>query len=473
MDQQSRQGERSMRKNLKIGIGEGVLATPWVYLSIPGGFIITALITQYYGLGPALFGLIISLPAWANALQILYLPVVTPFLKPRDMALGPAWLNLGLWIMLAAILPFLPRDDTAQLAFIFIVFFAMASLSASLIGIGWTGWVQTWVPSRIRGKYFGKRNLLIQSTTVAFLLLAMILLEVASDKVWPYQVLILLAASMRFFSILWQHLISAPEEAPPSVYRGGWIGKLKSAWGEKVYRRYVLMMVWVTFWMSSLGGFTILYGFEYLDISKSFVAAISILATLSGALMMPFWGSLLDRYGCVRVLVVSLLLWWSTGYAWIFLTPETAWVLYFTWFFGGAVSGGFLMGALNLLFKVLPPRNRTAGISLNLSLNSIAAAIAPVIVGFILGTVAHGSEGQQVYYKWLFFISTTMVMLTAVLALRIPEKTGSSEHLTVMGTMRAFRLTMTGAGMAAANNINLILHPSRKTKAKKKAIPPA
>ncbi|TVP75410.1 MAG: hypothetical protein EA353_13980, partial [Puniceicoccaceae bacterium] len=104
-----------VHNNLRIGTREGVLATPWVYLSIPGGFIMAALLTQYYGIGPAVFGLIVSLPAWANALQLLYLPFVTVFLKPRDMALGPSWLNLGLWLMLAFTLPLLLTDDPTEI----------------------------------------------------------------------------------------------------------------------------------------------------------------------------------------------------------------------------------------------------------------------------------------------------------------------------------------------------------------------
>jgi hypothetical protein len=64
----------SSRRNLLIGTGEGILAMPWNFLSLPGNFVIAALLTQYYGLGKDTYGLLVSLPMWSNAAQIVLLP---------------------------------------------------------------------------------------------------------------------------------------------------------------------------------------------------------------------------------------------------------------------------------------------------------------------------------------------------------------------------------------------------------------
>ena len=70
-----------------IGTGEGILAMPWQLLTLPGNFVIAALLTQYYGLGKATYGLIVSLPMWSNAAQIVVLPWLARFLTPKELAI--------------------------------------------------------------------------------------------------------------------------------------------------------------------------------------------------------------------------------------------------------------------------------------------------------------------------------------------------------------------------------------------------
>lgn len=461
---QSRPG-RNLKRNLRIGIGEGMLATPWVFLSLPGGFIMTALLTQYFGLGPAVFGIIVSMPAWANAMQLIYLPVIRPFLQPRDMALGLSWLNLGLWLMLVFTLPLLPREDPALSARLFITFFLLASFCSALIGVGWTGWVQMWVPSRIRGIYFGRRNRYIQTTTVCYLLVAMALLHYAGDAIWPYQALILLAVVMRFFSIMWQHCIVTPDLTAGDTPRKGWSRDLIEVWRHRPFRMYIGVMVWIAFWINCSAPFGVVYALEYLQVSKAMFASLVILATLSGALMMPLWGRLVDARGCVRILIVSISLWWATGYTLPLLTPATAWLLYPAWLIGGAMAGGFVIGSFNLLYKVLPLGQLTAGISMHLALTSLAAALGPVIVGFILNLAPAASDLQQLLYRSLFFLATTMILLTGLFARHIPERQGMPPaSLTVVGTMRAIRNTMLSVGHAFMANINITLNQRRRRK---------
>ena len=35
------------RRNLHIGTGEGILGMPWAFISVPGNFILAALLTQF------------------------------------------------------------------------------------------------------------------------------------------------------------------------------------------------------------------------------------------------------------------------------------------------------------------------------------------------------------------------------------------------------------------------------------------
>jgi MFS family permease len=453
---------RLVQRNLVIGMADGVLATPWVFLSIPGAFITTALLTQYFGLNKAVYGLIVALPAIANFSQVFYLSWMRSFLTPRDMALGPAWLNLGLWIMLALVLPLIPVVQPDTVARIFIIFFLIGSFCGSLTTVGWTTWVQSWVPASVRGKYFGRRNLFNQITTVGFLLLAMILLDAGEGQAWPFQALILIAASMRFFAIMWQHRIVSTRKGIESSHNSGWTKDLKTVWREPSIRGFIFFTAWTAFWMNSFGPFSIVYAFEFLEFSKGQFARISIVATLAGALTMPVWGRWVDRYGCTRMIAFSLAPWWLAGYVWALLTPSSAWILYLIFLLGGSFSGGFFIGVFNLLYKVLPPGRATAGISLNMAISSAAAALAPVIVGFVLAFFHERVENYQWVYRALFVLSTTMILLSLLLLRRIPEPMMRDSSRVRLGAMRFVRNNMMAVGMAFVNNTNMMLRKKPK-----------
>jgi len=449
------------KQNLRIGVAEGLLATPWVILSIPGGFILAALLTQHFGIGPGMFGLIASMPAWANALQIFFLPGLARFLDARDVALSLSWLNLGLWIMLMAILPFLPQDQPAQVGWVFILFFIFASASASLVGVGWTAWVQSWVPERIRGSYFGQRNRYIQIATVTFFLLALLLFSGWLEGVRPFQVLIGLAVGLRFFSILWQHRIVDRGETVVAVPGQSWWSELRKLAGVRDFRLFVLFVMWCSFWIGALGPFSVLFTFEYLEFSRSQFAALAILATASGALLMPFWGRMIDRRGCLTCIFWSLIMWWSTGYIPAFLGPETAWILYLAWFVGGAAAGGFLMGVFTLLFKVIPKGMTTAGISLNTAATSLTAALGPLALGWLLSRAEWLGFSEEWLYRGAFIVGSTLILSGSLLLGRIREPRRDGVF-SLMGAMRGLRLSILSHSFAFVANTTTILKTPRR-----------
>lgn len=101
----------SQRRNLRVGVIEALLATPWVFLSLPGNFLIAALLTQCFGLSKEIYGVIASMPAWANAVQLLLVPMLSRWMRPKAMTIGFSWANYVLWIGLLATLLF-SRETT-------------------------------------------------------------------------------------------------------------------------------------------------------------------------------------------------------------------------------------------------------------------------------------------------------------------------------------------------------------------------
>ncbi|MBC2595817.1 MFS transporter [Ruficoccus amylovorans] len=444
------------RSNLRYGIADGVLATPWTILSLPAGFIISALLNLHYGIRPGMFGLIVSLPAWANASQILLLPFLARFFTARDMTLAMSWLNVGLWGMLAAVLPFLPDDNRVAAGQIFLIFYILASASASFLGLGWLAWIRQWVPPEIRGVYFGRRNRYIALVTLAFLIVSMVLLGRYPDSVATYQAILIIGAGMRFGSVLMQHRIIDDHSTHEPLVQGQWWSQLRVALRHPGFIAFIGFNAWVNFWINMTGPFGTVFVYEQLHLSPGQFAVFNILSTLTGALTMPLWGKFIDRRGCVPAIGLGLLMWQTQNYLWAVLTPETSWILYPMWLWGGGTAAAFLLGSFNLLLKIIPQEAKTAGISLNLAATSVAAGAAPIIAGVILDLGQDRGWSELLIYRIGFVLCPTAILLSLLLLKRIREPDSDPRYSTVWGATRMLRQSLQSFGLAALANTTLV-----------------
>lgn len=455
-----RTGKRKsiQRRNLLIGVGEGMLATPWVFLSIPGNFILAALLTQFLGLDKATYGLIVSLPAWCNACQVVFIPCFARFLTPRELALGLSWFNIGLWTMFVALLGMLPEAPEAQVRGVLIVFFVFASLSGAFLGVGWTSWVRDWVPTQLRGTYFGRRNLYIGLVNVSYFLAALLLFEYYDNSLLPFQGLILLAVLLRYAGIIWQHGIRTDSDANGLIHEG-WTRHLRDSMRAPGLLLYIGFSAWVGFWLAFVGPFVPVYCFEELGMSPGHFTVLVVLGTLSGIGAWSFWGRLNDRLGCIPLMVFGLLAWELQNYLWLILTPENLWVLYPMFLWGGFFSVAYFLGSFNLLLNLVPDKTRVAGISLNLALTSIAAGTASMLAGVLLTHFIEAGHLSGEVYRMGFFIKSTAVLAGLVLLKKIKEPRRSSRS-SVPGAFRTLRQLLAVQGTGFFVNIT----PLRKKK---------
>ena len=416
---------------------------PWAFISVPGNFILAALLTQIYALDKASYGLIASLPAWSNAAQIFIIPWLARFLTPKDLTLGMGWFNIGLWTMFAAVLPYLPTTNAPGVSSLFFIFFLCTSFSLSFLGVGWTSWVQDWVPARLRGQYFGQRNRWLSLSTVVFLLLAMVLFRWSEHALWPYQLLIGMAVAMRFGGLIWQHAIRTHSEHLDVLGRS-WISHLRENLASRDLIIFIVFSAWVSFWLGFVGPFMPVFSFEQLGFEPGSFSVLVILATISGIFGWWFWGRQVDRHGCVPVLITGLLLWEIPSYVWVFVSRDTVWMLYPQWIIGGFFSTAYFAASFNLLLKLVPPGTKLAGVSLHLAVTSIAAAIAPVLAGLLLAHFLEAGAGILAY-RVGFAVKSTL-LLAGLLILRGMREPQRSTRTSLPGAFRTMRQLLVTQG---------------------------
>lgn len=412
---------------------------PIVYLMAPGNFVIAALLSSALHLPADTYGLIVSLPFWCNFLQIFVTPLLTRHFSSRTIVIASGWVHFGTWAILAAFITHFPTNDLQTSGRWFFIFYLISSFMQSICGVSWTAWVQEWVPERVRGKYFGWRNRLLQLATLTFLLAAGELLDRYDNALRAFQWLFVGAITLRLLSLLSYRRMQVGHPPEPAHHR-------TRSHGERV--RLVLrtpsLMLFIWFgaaWgfaANSFGAFYPVFMFNQLGLSAFQVSLFQILGLAAAALSMPAWGQLLDRFGNKPVMIVSFSLWQATNFLWCILVPDNAWLLYFMWGWAGATSAGFVIGAFNLLLKLIPPEAKTLAIGINLAVTSLVTATAPILGGQVLAwAFARGFAPLDVYH--LAFLAQPGLGFASMLLLRRVREPKASPLGYVVGAMRNIR----------------------------------
>ena len=412
------------RKNLRAGIAEGLLTTPYSVVVMPGAFVLSALLTQWFGLEKSAYGFLVSLPFLANAAQTLALPLLAGRAAPKRLTLTMAWVNLAFWAALIAALPLLSRNNGPQVVFVFTVLLGLMSLSGAFSSVGWIAWIREWIPSRLRGGYLGVRNSSIAAGTLVFLGMVMLVFKSLPNSIWPFVCVLGFAATSRFFGLLTLQTIHSPR--PSAVIESpGLFASLRECLHAPGFPLFILFSAWTNFWMGFSSPFGPVFCFEELGLGPDDMALFTALATASAVAGWTFWGRVADRAGNIPVLVFGMLVWETSNVLWAFLHPGNSWLLYLMFLWGGFFSVAFFLSTFNLLLNIVPKKSSTAAISIHLGITSAAMGIAPILAGGLLQEfLVRRGYGLAVYHFGFFLKSAaTLLGLLLFFGIREPGRT--------------------------------------------------
>jgi MFS family permease len=438
----AQQHKADLLRSLRLCTAEGVMAMPIVTMSLPVNVFMTALVAKAFVLPKTTIGLISALPFVGNFLQIFFSSLLARWKPPKTICVAAAALHLICWAALGLLLPHLPRHDPSAVGFWLAVWFLITSCFGAIAGVSWNAWIQEWVPYRIRGKYFGRRNGTLQISTLAFLLIAGWSLARWSYAIPVFQLLIAGAVLLRVFSLRWQWISPTRPRRQIATEAHSLRDQLRTVLASRSLLIFIAFGAVWSFAANCFGPFYHVFMFDQLGLSAFEVGLLATLAQLTGALSLPAWGHLLDRYGNKSVMTFSLILWQVQNFLWCFLTPENRNILYAMWIWGGATSAGFILGQFTLLLRLLPLEAKNLAIGVNLAVTSLVAAIAPITGGAVLTwALARWSDPFAVHYA-CFLLQPLLALLGCTLLLRVPEPRASSLTM-VFGAMRNIR-TLSG-----------------------------
>ncbi len=440
-----------LRRNVKFGILDGVFAMPLVVLSQPGNFVLAALLTTSFAFSTRTYGIITSLPFWFNFLQVLLTPALAQRLHARSMTILSAWLHTVGWVALLIALPFLPPSENVRTVTVFVVVFSIVSLSAAINGVSWNAWMQECIPVRLRGKYFGFRNRLLYLSLVTFMLAVSGLLGWLDGSLLAYEMLFGGAIILRICSVLSQHQMHTTSGAHHPAPEPPWQEQVRVVWRDSSLVRFIVFASVIGFAINLFGPFYPVFMYEVLHLSAAHTNMLLLLGVLGAAISFPAWGRLLDRFGNIPVMIVSVLL-WQISYLFMFISvPGNRWILYLIMPAGGLFSAGYGIGLFGLLLKLTPSGARTMGMALFVSISSLTAALGPITGGYLLNAAKASGFPLIDAYHAAFVVSPILISLSC-LFLRHVREANSAPVAEVMGAMRSVRTVASLFGLSALVN---------------------
>jgi hypothetical protein len=460
-ESQSAAGAKAdLRRSLSLCVAEGLVAMPLVTMSLPVNLFLTALVVRGFPLSTPVIGLFCALPFVGNFIQIFAVPLLARWQPPKTQTVLFELLHLLSWVGLALLLPMLPRQRPAAAGAGLLAWFLVSSCFSAMAGVNWNSWIEDWVPARLRGKFFGRRNRLLQFSALAFLLVVGWVLGGWDYSVPAFQAIIAGAVLLRCFSIRWQWISptrAARPSRPAALSLRHQLGILRRSGSLLIFVAFGCVWAFATY---CFGPFYQVFMFEQTHFTAFEVGVTATLSQLGGALSLPAWGQLLDRYGNKPVMVFSLFLWQVPNFFWCFITPGNSVLLYPLWTWAGATSAGFVLGQFTILLRLIPTEAKNLAIGFNLAVTSLFAAVAPVAGGWILQRGMSRFGDALAVYHGCFLLQPVLVLAGAFLLLRVHEP-AAQPFGTLVGAMRNVRTLGGVLGLSFLTNYVFVRPPHK------------
>jgi len=383
--------KREIRTSLKALTTEAAFAT--VFSSIIGGALLSNFLLDV-GASTVEIGLLASIPQMTNLLQPLgaYL---------GDRVKSRNWYSLLifgtsrlLWLMIVPGIWLVSSSHMAgrQLVLLTLFIIWVTNILEALGRASFLSWMAVLVPERLRGRYFGFRNSIVNLTNF----IGVPLLGLAVSK-WPggslqgfgavlFVGIVLGIISLGFHFLMTDVNPQVVHAADSDTDHGSPRETVFSFLKDANFLRFLLYSGLWSFAVNISAPFFNLYLLGDLNLDVSVVTLYNSLGFGANLLMLMFWGKLADRIGNRPLMLVVGILVGLTPLLW--LEAGTAPIFLWAWFpllhiVGGATWAAIDLCSANLMMAVTPLRNQSIYFAIAAAVPGIAGAIGITVGGFV------------------------------------------------------------------------------------------
>jgi len=362
-------------KNLLVSIWEGIFAA----ITTGCGETYMSPFAIALGAGNIQVGLLTSLPVFISSLLQLKTPDVAHALGSRKKFINTfISFQILMWVPLLCI-PFfiLPEHRIPLLIAAYTLYTTLGAFAMP----AWGSLMADSVAEEARGKYFGKRGMIVGAVTVLSSFFAGFVLHVSSPRIFAgFAVIFLTAAAARvasnyFMSRLYEPKVSATREHYFSFW--DFLRRLPAS----NFAKYVIYITLFNFSAYMAGPyFAVLmlrdFGFSYLTYTILITAA-----SVASLLGLTYWGRHADEFGNTRLFKISSGLITLLPLFWII--SHKVWYLFVVQLIAGYLWGGFNLCTANFIYDVAIPQKRVYCISYFNVMNGTGIFLGTVLGGYL------------------------------------------------------------------------------------------
>lgn len=432
--------KRDLLMSLKSATIESCFSVPMLNLTLTQFPFVVAFAVEGLGWRSGAIGWLAAAHHLCNAVQ----PPLVWFLRHRlslhRIVTFGFWMNAAPWLVMG----FLPWMGPHR-HWIFATVVVVSTLGNSICAVAWSAAMGELVPLHLRGRYFGRRNMIFGFWTLVVVLTAGFVADHFHNSLPVFAIIFTTAALMRFVGLYFLLRMKFP--APvlrPSEQKEQWVDYLN------VFKasNYMWLLVFVGLWGFALNlgnPFYSVYILRELPLSISHLTVLTTLQSLGALITLPAWGILSDRFGSKPVMLTCSFLWASIALpAWFIAGPDRYYHLFLSYLLVGGATAGFQLCQFNLMVKMIPARTTAPFISVFLAGISLMTAAGPLVGGYALMTLPNEIGelfGQPMLrFHVVFVVSLCLCMLSTHILQQMqePAERPVSELVRVMRRMREF-----------------------------------
>lgn len=384
-----RRTESAVRKGLRMSLMEGIPAN--ILANLLGGPLQTIYLT-YLGFTAFDVGIVLAIPPLALLIQIA---VAIAMQKWRNRRLYMTWLGVThrvLWVGTGLIPLTFSRGAWVP---VYILLWLLSFLSAQACGVIFASLMADFVPAKIRGKYFGIRNMVHWAVVCMTLLLGGQIME------WlPGAEGFAVCFGIGALCIVWNgwHLAHYPNPPFQASDNGNSLHMLLRPFGD---RRFLAATLFISGFILAQNIVIPLFSYVMLEIMHLGTGRVTLIVMLQNLVMMVsyyYWGVLNGKYATHTLLLwtfplisVSCIVW--LGMAVLPLLP----VLILVHVLLGFGLAGYNLLAFNFLIGDSPKSERPMYISVFSACTGISGFIGPMLGGWLYNEAENAPLWLQQY----------------------------------------------------------------------------
>ncbi|MCE5341992.1 MAG: MFS transporter [Eubacteriales bacterium] len=398
---------------------------------VTGGPVWSAFQRQVLGANDFQLGLISAIPFAASVIQIFASYLMEKWRNRRFLFLFFGLLGRSFWILIGLVPYLFPQFNVDLRIWLVVVFVVMVFGGNSFVNVGFGSLMGDLVPMRIRGSYFGARQMFSLASGV----IAGLLISAMIDKVGipGYTIVLILAGVSMLLDVSCFFFVKWPPMPEKSDVPASLFAMIREVFQNK---NFVKLIVFYSIWLFAAniaGPFWNIYMLEDLQMSFTQMSLYTqIVSNIATVLVISRWGRLIDRYGNKPIMQMAAIVMVISPLPWFFATPASIGFVLLSNVMGGCSWPVSDLCQQNLYLSHSPQVHRSMYIAVFLAcINLFGVALGNAFGGWLMQNpfAALAQQNHVIFgmpmnrFRYLFLATIVLRLLVVIVFLpRISEE---------------------------------------------------